>query len=100
MGTTSNSDFAPLDHLEKLLQPAGLSISDTGGEVVISGEDPIFPSVVRLGTAFSIAAMAAAVGTTAIWRRRGEKGQDLFIDIAQAAHGINPEIDKAGGERN
>ncbi len=92
MDTTSNSDFAPLEHREKLLQPAGLSVSDTGGEVVISGEDPIFPSAVRLGAAFSIAAMAAAVGTAAIWRRRGEKPQDLSIDIAQAAHGINPEL--------
>jgi hypothetical protein len=91
MGTTSNSDFVPLDHLEKLLQPAGLSISDTGAEVVIAGEDPIFPSAVRLGAAFSITAMAAA-GTAAIWRKRGEKGQDLFIDIAQAAHGINPDL--------
>ena len=36
--------------------------------------------------------MAAAVGAAAIWRERTGKGQNLSIDIRQAAHGINPEL--------
>ena len=91
MVQTDSSDFDPLEHLEKLLNPIGLYAEDTGGKVSIVGEDPLFPSVVRLGTAFSLSAMAAAVGAAAIWRIRNGKGQNLYIDIRQAAHGINPE---------
>jgi hypothetical protein len=36
--------------------------------------------------------MAAAVGAAAIWRMRTGRGQDLFIDLRKAAHGINPEF--------
>ncbi|HMK82799.1 MAG TPA: CoA transferase [Candidatus Bathyarchaeia archaeon] len=86
------SRFDPLEHLEKLLRPIGLSINDTGGKISIVGEDPILPSVVRLGTAFSLSAMAAAVGAAAVWRKRTGEGQDLYIDISQAAHGINPDV--------
>jgi hypothetical protein len=41
---------------------------------------------------FALSAMAAAVGAAAIWRMRTEKGQDLFIDLRKASHGINPEL--------
>lgn len=83
--------FKPLEHLENLLNPMGLSISDTGGKVSIIGEGPLFPSAVRLGEAFAIAAMAQAAGIAAIWREMTGLGQDLSIDIRQAAHGINPD---------
>jgi crotonobetainyl-CoA:carnitine CoA-transferase CaiB-like acyl-CoA transferase len=36
--------------------------------------------------------MAAAVGAAAIWRMRTGQGQDLFIDLRKASHGINPEL--------
>ena len=87
-----NNKFDPLEHLEKLINPIGLSIGDCGGEINIIGEDPLFPSTVRLATAFSLSAMAAAVGAAAIWRERTGEGQDLSIDIRQAAHGINPDL--------
>jgi crotonobetainyl-CoA:carnitine CoA-transferase CaiB-like acyl-CoA transferase len=78
--------------LAALIEPIGLSLEDIGGSVNILGFDPIFSSAVRLGEAFSIAAMAAAVGAAAIWRERTGAGQSLSIDIRRAAHGINPEF--------
>jgi len=78
--------------LGELLAPLGLTLSDAGGSVNIFGSDPLFPSSVRLGEAFSIAAIAQAVAVAAIWKERSGEGQDLSIDIRQAAHGINPEL--------
>jgi crotonobetainyl-CoA:carnitine CoA-transferase CaiB-like acyl-CoA transferase len=77
--------------LGQLIEPLGLTLDDVGGSVNIFGFDPLFSSAVRLGEAFSIAAMGAAVGAAAIWRERTGNGQSLSIDIRQAAHGINPE---------
>jgi crotonobetainyl-CoA:carnitine CoA-transferase CaiB-like acyl-CoA transferase len=77
--------------LGRLIEPLGLTLDDAGGPVNIFGFDPLFSSCVRLGEAFSIAAMAAAVGAAAIWRERTENGQSLSIDVRRAAHGINPE---------
>ncbi|HYA94034.1 MAG TPA: CoA transferase, partial [Thermodesulfobacteriota bacterium] len=70
----------------------GLTLDDVGGSVDIYGYDPVFPSSVRMGEAFSIAAMAAAVGAAAIWKEVTGTGQDLRIDIRKAAHGINPDF--------
>jgi len=81
-----------LDALGKLIKPLGLTLNDAGGSVEIFGADPLFSSVVRLGEAFSIAAMAQAVGAAAIWKERTGAGQNLSVDIRQAAHGINPEL--------
>ncbi|HYA76755.1 MAG TPA: CoA transferase [Burkholderiaceae bacterium] len=81
-----------LDALSKLIKPLGLSLDDAGGSVEIFGADPLFPSVVRLGEAFSIAAMAQSVAAAAIWKERTGAGQNLSIDIRQAAHGINPDL--------
>jgi crotonobetainyl-CoA:carnitine CoA-transferase CaiB-like acyl-CoA transferase len=78
--------------LSGLIEPLGLTLDDAGGSVNFFGADPLFPSCVRLGEAFSISAMAAAVGAAAIWRERTGKGQNLSVDIRQAAHGINPEL--------
>jgi crotonobetainyl-CoA:carnitine CoA-transferase CaiB-like acyl-CoA transferase len=83
---------SPLDALETLIAPTGLSTRDVGGKITIDGADPLFPSAIRMGEAFSIAAMAAAIGPAAIWRERTGQGQDLSIDVRQAAHGINPEL--------
>ncbi len=78
--------------LARLIEPLGLTLDDVGGSVNIYGSDPLFSSCVRLGEAFSISAMACAVGAAAIWRDRTGQGQDISIDIRQAAHGINPEL--------
>jgi crotonobetainyl-CoA:carnitine CoA-transferase CaiB-like acyl-CoA transferase len=81
-----------LEALTQLTMQLGLSVDDTGGSISISGFDPIFPSAVRLGEAFAVAAMAQAVGIAAIWREKSGIGQDIGIEIRKAAHGINPEL--------
>lgn len=89
---TKQPNLGAANALGRLIEPLGLTLDDAGGGVNFFGSDPLFPSCVRLGEAFSVAAMAAAVGAAAIWRERTGKGQNLSIDIRQAAHGINPEI--------
>ena len=79
-------------HLARLLEGTGVSPADAGGEITFAGCDPLFPSAVRLGSAFALSAMAAAVGTATISRMRTGQGQDLSIDLRRAAHGINPEF--------
>jgi hypothetical protein len=63
-------DMGAATALGELIEPLGLTLDDVGGSVNIFGFDPLFSSAVRLGEAFSIAAMAAAVGAAAIWRAR------------------------------
>ena len=78
--------------LERLLAGTGVKIGDIGGTVRFAGEDPIFPSAIRLGSVFALSAMAAAVGAAAIGKLRTGKGQDLSIDLRTASHGIDPEM--------
>jgi crotonobetainyl-CoA:carnitine CoA-transferase CaiB-like acyl-CoA transferase len=89
---TEQRNLRATDALGQLIEPLGLTLDDVGGEVNIFGFDPLFSSCVRLGEAFSISALAAAVGAAAIWRERTGNGQSLSLDIRQAAHGINPEF--------
>jgi len=78
--------------LERLLAGTGVRPSDTGGRITFVGQDPIFPSAIRLGSVFALSAMAAAVGAASIWKLRTGKGQDLSIDLRRASHGIDPEL--------
>jgi crotonobetainyl-CoA:carnitine CoA-transferase CaiB-like acyl-CoA transferase len=89
---TTQHNVRAIEALGRLIEPLGLTLADTGGDVDILGFDPLFSSCVRLGEAFSLSAMACAVGAAAIWRERTGNGQNLSIDIRQAAHGINPEF--------
>ena len=73
-----------------VMRELGLSPEDTGGRITFVGEDPIFPSVHRLGASISIPIMAAAAGIADIWRQRTGRGQDLTLDLRKAIHGINP----------
>ncbi len=83
-------DFDPGTHLEALLGEVGLTSADAGGAVTFSGRDPILPSPHRLGAAFGIPVMAAAVGAAAVGRHRTGQGQDLHLDLRRAVHGITP----------
>jgi crotonobetainyl-CoA:carnitine CoA-transferase CaiB-like acyl-CoA transferase len=74
----------------KLMNSLGLSPEDTGGSITFIGEDPIFPSVHRLGACIGIPIMAGAAGIADIWRQRTGRGQDLTLDLRKAIHGINP----------
>ena len=78
--------------LERLLAPTGVRPSDTGGKISFAGSDPLFPSAIRLGSVFALAAMAAAVGAATIGKMRTGKSQDLSIDLRRSSHGIDPEL--------
>jgi hypothetical protein len=73
-----------------VMNELGLSPDDTGGTITFVGEDPIFPTVHRLGASIGIPIMAAAAGIADIWRQRSGRGQDLSLDLRKAIHGINP----------
>ena len=73
-----------------VMKELGLSPEDTGGTITFVGEDPIFPSVHRLGACIGIPLMAGAAGIADIWRQRTGRGQDLNLDLRKAIHGINP----------
>ena len=83
-GFDINAEFRSVMH------ELGLSPEDTGGEITFVGEDPIFPSVHRLGACIGIPIMAGAAGIADIWRQRTGRGQDLTLDLRKAIHGINP----------
>jgi crotonobetainyl-CoA:carnitine CoA-transferase CaiB-like acyl-CoA transferase len=78
--------------LDRLLAGTGVRPIETGGRITFAGEDPIFPSAIRLGSVFALSAMAAAVGAATIWKMRTGRGQDLSIDLRTASHGIDPEL--------
>lgn len=77
-------------HFRSVMHDLGLSPENTGGTITFVGEDPIFPSVHRLGACISIPIMAGAAGIADIWRQRTGRGQDLTLDLRKAIHGINP----------
>jgi crotonobetainyl-CoA:carnitine CoA-transferase CaiB-like acyl-CoA transferase len=77
-------------HFRSVMGDLGLCPEDTGGAITFVGEDPIFPSVHRLGACISIPIMAGAAGIADIWRQRTGRGQDLSLDLRKAIHGINP----------
>jgi crotonobetainyl-CoA:carnitine CoA-transferase CaiB-like acyl-CoA transferase len=80
----------PVAELDELLAPVGLSSSQAGGAVSFAGEDPIVPSVHRLGACIGIPLMANAVAAVALHRHRGGPSQELGLDLRQAVHSINP----------
>src|SRR5271168_3815943 len=86
----ADAAFDPLAPLDELLLAVGLSRARTGGTVSFAGEDPIVPSVHRLGACIGVPLMANAVAAAAIHRLRGGPAQDLQLDLRQAVHSINP----------
>src|SRR4029078_7462124 len=83
-GFDINAEFRSVMH------ELGLSPEETGGKITFVGEDPIFPSVHRLGASIAIPLMAGAAGIADIWRQRTGRPQDLTLDLRKAIHGINP----------
>ncbi|SKR49231.1 CoA transferase [Mycobacteroides abscessus] len=74
----------------KLLEGLQLNITDTGGAVTFTGEDPILPSNHRLGAIMAMGMMAPAVATQILYRLRGGPEQDLSVDLRRAVAHINP----------
>jgi crotonobetainyl-CoA:carnitine CoA-transferase CaiB-like acyl-CoA transferase len=88
-GPEPQSEFDPLDHLNKLLSDVDLSRTAAGATVSFTGQDPILPAAHRLGACIGIPIMAGAVATVAFHRQRGGPPQDLQLDLRQAVHCIN-----------
>jgi crotonobetainyl-CoA:carnitine CoA-transferase CaiB-like acyl-CoA transferase len=89
-GRTGPGRLDPLVDLDALLHEVGLSRAEAGASVTFAGEDPILPSVHRLGACIGVPLMAAAVATVGLHRLRGGPAQDLDLDLRQAVHAINP----------
>jgi crotonobetainyl-CoA:carnitine CoA-transferase CaiB-like acyl-CoA transferase len=104
-GSTSRTESGgldPVEDLDALLREVGLSRAEAGASVSFAGEDPILPSVHRLGACIGVPLMAAAVATVGLHRLRGGPAQDLHLDLRQAVHAINPGAfwhPTLGGER-
>ncbi|NCA11560.1 carnitine dehydratase [bacterium] len=81
-----NAEFA------KVLTPIGLDVSQTGGQVTFTGDDPILPSRHRLGAIVSMAMMAPAVGTQVLHRMRGGAAQDLSVDLRKGICHTHPFV--------
>src|ERR1700757_4535911 len=77
-------------YFRSVMNDLGLNPEDTGGTITFVGEDPIFPSVHRLGACISIPILARAARLTQIWRQRHARRHDLSLDVRKAIHGINP----------
>ena len=86
----ATAGFDVNSRFRSVMNELGLSPEDTGGAITFVGEDPIFPSVHRLGACIGIPIMAGAAGIADIWRQRSGRGQDLTLDLRKAIHGINP----------
>jgi hypothetical protein len=79
-----SADFDINAQFRSVMNELGLSPEDTGGTITFVGEDPIFPTVHRLGACIGIPVMAGAAGIADIWRQRSGRGQDLTLDLRKA----------------
>ncbi|HMN45872.1 MAG TPA: CoA transferase [Povalibacter sp.] len=86
----TSDDFDPHAHLKDLLAIVGLSPEDCGGRITFSRKDPLFPSTIRLGGLPAIALVAQSVAAAKLWRMRGGLGQDISVDLGQAARRLAP----------
>ncbi|GHF32762.1 carnitine dehydratase [Streptomyces mashuensis] len=89
--------FDPIGELDRVLKLVGLSRDPAVSELRITGQDPILPSTLRMGSAIGISLLSAAVGAARIWHERTGRDQRLEVDLAQALHRITPYL--GGGTR-
>jgi crotonobetainyl-CoA:carnitine CoA-transferase CaiB-like acyl-CoA transferase len=88
----ANDDFDIDAAFATFMSDLGRSPGDGGGTVTFTGRDPILRSHFRIGTSMALPGMAAAVGAAAIWADRTGEGQDITIDLRDAALNVNPLI--------
>jgi crotonobetainyl-CoA:carnitine CoA-transferase CaiB-like acyl-CoA transferase len=70
--------------VDGLLQEAGLSRNDFGGQITFAGMDPIRPTHIKVGCASAAVCGANAIASAIIWRKRSGQGQDIHIDLRKA----------------
>ncbi len=84
MSTEASTDS--LAALKQLLQILDLQLGDGGGNITITGEDPVVNSRFRPGAATAAALAAQGLAIAAIWRMRTGRGQDISVDMRRATH--------------
>jgi crotonobetainyl-CoA:carnitine CoA-transferase CaiB-like acyl-CoA transferase len=75
----------PLAALGEILAQAGLP-PPRRGQIEIAGDDPVFPTRFRVGTAGAAAVAAAALAAAELWAlRNGQPPQGVAVDLRHAA---------------
>ena len=90
MSTSTLCDHTAAQALDAVLGSVGLAAVDTGGEVRITGQDPVIASPHRLATAMAVAAAAQGTALAALHRLHTGLAQDVEVDLQDAAHAIHP----------
>ena len=69
---------------DNILRDAGMTISDSGGEVTFAGKEPVRKTVIKAGASAGCVLAANAVADAAVWRERTGEGQDIHVDLRKA----------------
>jgi hypothetical protein len=70
--------------VDGLLQEAGLTRNDFGGQIMFAGMDPIRPTHIKVACASVAVSGANAIVSAIIWRKRLGQSQDIHIDLRKA----------------
>ena len=90
-GTLSSANAFDLNlKFDELLAGIGLSTNDIGGGITFTGQDPLLPSVARVGAISALTKAAPAAASAAIWRMRTGRGQDIRVDLRKTIHTMSP----------
>ncbi len=81
---TVNNHEDLLAVVDGLLQEAGLTRSDFGGEISFAGMDPIRPTHIKVACASAAVTGANAIASAIIWKKRSGQSQDIHIDLRKA----------------
>ncbi|MGA2126701.1 MAG: CoA transferase, partial [Xanthobacteraceae bacterium] len=74
----------PSGSLRELVAVTGLPEPDPGA-VIMSGEDPVFPTRYRVGTAGAAALAATGLAASELWALRTGRRQRVAVDLRAAA---------------
>ena len=70
--------------LAELFRLLGVSESDAGGKVVITGKDPIVASRHHIGEATAVLLATFGTELAALWKMRTGRGQDVHVNVRNA----------------
>jgi crotonobetainyl-CoA:carnitine CoA-transferase CaiB-like acyl-CoA transferase len=75
----------PRDALRTILSVAGWPAAHADRVAFSGGSDPVLPTPFRIGTAGAASLAAVALATVELWRIRTGRGQEVAVDLRQAA---------------
>src|SRR5579883_3652624 len=82
--TSKASDRSPYAALRELAELGGIIAFDSDA-VEITGEDPVFPTAYRVGTAGAAALAATGLAASELWMLRTGRRQHVAVDLRAAA---------------